>query len=806
MENRSTTALGIGSVVAGYELVRALGAGAMGEVFEGRAPDGTSAAIKFLRLGGHDHREMLLRFRREASVSSGLRHPNVVTVLDHGVHTGVPFLVMPLLRGGDLDRCLEKNGPLRPDVAVSIALEAAAGLRAAHEAGIVHRDFKPANVFLDERADGVSTIVCDFGVAKVFDPDGSLTSSGAVLGTPMYMAPEQLLDSKRVDARCDVWALGMTLYHALSGAPAFAHLNGLADFVMAMRDGRIPSLQSRAAWVPPALTRVVHGALLPIDRRFQSIAELADALRAWGPRAFRPNVSDLSPLGADEKLVQAISASLPVAAADLGSPEDATHASADGAVNDESELPDDVVGTTLGDRYRIGARIGAGGMGAVYEGVDLRAVAGAPDRDVAVKVMRPEGGKRGGESIRRFLREAKAAQKITSPHVATVLDVGVDDGAMFLVMERLRGHDLASVLQRCSALSPDVAVTLFLEACEGLAAAHAVGVVHRDIKPSNLFVHEASGRAIVKVCDFGIAKQLMAEGGEASTELTRSGGMLGSPLYMSPEQAKSAKSVDARSDMFSLALSLHEALSGTRPWQGRSSVGEIIVAVCTEDVPSLTASAPWIDPRLAAIVERALTRDVAGRFASIAELAAALRPFGLGRPVTPDDLAPLAGARRVVVHPTTLAAQLAKSDSGAVTAKPVSIDPTTTVRGRMPRATMAIAAALAMSAIGAAVYVRVRPPAQATSTVTSAPPALMPVVSAPPPPPSESAPSTAPSAAPASPMIVDASVASAPTPRAKPRPTASTTASSTPSAAASAPVRGSPVGRGVTATDLPPPP
>ena len=116
-----------------------------------------------------------------------LAHPNVVAVSDHGEQS--PYLVMSLLRGKDLEECLGATGPLRPEVAVAIMLQACAGVRAAHEAGIVHRDLKPANVFIDERPNNeVSAVICDFGVAKVFDEDGALTASGAVLGTPLYMA------------------------------------------------------------------------------------------------------------------------------------------------------------------------------------------------------------------------------------------------------------------------------------------------------------------------------------------------------------------------------------------------------------------------------------------------------------------------------------------------------------------------------------------------------------------------------------------------------------------------------------------
>ena len=370
-------------------------------------------------------------------------------------------------------------------------------------------------------------------------------------------------------------------------------------------------------------------------------------------------------------------------------------------------------------------------------------------------------------------------------------------------MERLRGVDLSSLLARSGALEPEPAVSLFLEACDALNAAHQLGIVHRDIKPSNLFLNEIyqPTRAIVlKVCDFGIAKQLAhEEDGGASTELTRTGGIIGSPLYMSPEQAKSSKSVDARSDVYSLALTIHEALSGERPWAGRTSMGEIIVAVCTEDVPLLTTVAPWIDPGLGAVIAKALQRDANARYGSIAELAAALAPYGRRRLLTPQELVAVPAARRALRTTSGNSEGKRTGDAVSITANRGAV--TSGTRRRWPALAIAGAAAVVALAGGGLALSRLRehPPVAGGALVMSAPPPP-PVVAV-----------TNATAAPTPTEVVDASApppetASArptPAPVRRPKAGAPPTAAATATPAGSAPSTSRDVGRGFTATDLP---
>jgi serine/threonine-protein kinase len=263
-----------------YALGEKLGAGGMGAVFAAVDADGRPVAVKTLLVGAgapSAAAETRARFDREIEACRRLRHRNVLPLLDHGVDeaTGAPYLVMPRMRGEDLGQLLLRVKVLEPSVAVPLVLQACRGVAAGHAAGIVHRDLKPSNLFLEEEDGLVVVKVADFGLAKVQDAGiDSLTTSGAMLGTPHYMSPEQAQDAKRVDARTDVYSLGMVLYHALTGAPAFTSSGAFMGFLVGQ--SAVPPLQSAAPWVSPELARATHAAVLRSpEARWPDLGELA---------------------------------------------------------------------------------------------------------------------------------------------------------------------------------------------------------------------------------------------------------------------------------------------------------------------------------------------------------------------------------------------------------------------------------------------------------------------------------------------------------------------------------------------------
>jgi serine/threonine-protein kinase len=275
-------------------------------------------------------------------------------------------------------------------------------------------------------------------------------------------------------------------------------------------------------------------------------------------------------------------------------------------------------GEVVAGKYRVDRVLGSGGMGIVVAATQLEL-----DRPVAIKFLVAEAAK-APEIVARFAREARAVAKIQGEHVARVLDVGVlESGLPYMVMEYLDGADLAQRIAQGGQLPlPEIARYL-LEACEALAEAHAAGIVHRDLKPANLFLARRPDRTtIVKLLDFGISKSPVG----SAAGITSTQAVMGSPVYMSPEQLVSAKNVDARSDIWSLGVVLYEALAGTPPFNAES-MPQIVTRILHTPAPPLAESRPDVPPSVVAIVERCLAKDPAARFGDVAELAWGLAPF-----------------------------------------------------------------------------------------------------------------------------------------------------------------------------------
>lgn len=244
---------------------------------------------------------------------------------------------------------------------------------------------------------------------------------------------------------------------------------------------------------------------------------------------------------------------------------------------------------------------------------------------VALKFLHPEVVK-DEDAVRRFLREAQSAVRIKSEHVARVTDVGtLENGAPYMVMEYLTGIDLSGALEQRGALDLSEVADLLLQACDAIAEAHSLGIVHRDLKPSNLFLtRRADGSPLVKVLDFGISKNVTPIG--ESKALTQTTSFVGSPYYMSPEQLKSARSVDARSDVWALGVVLFELLTKAHPFEGETLTG-LMIAISTEPPKRLSAFRPDLDSRVEHLILRCLERDLTKRVQNVAELAMLLAPF-----------------------------------------------------------------------------------------------------------------------------------------------------------------------------------
>ena len=296
--------------------------------------------------------------------------------------------------------------------------------------------------------------------------------------------------------------------------------------------------------------------------------------------------------------------------------------------------PEERIGQVLAGRYRLESVLGQGGMGFVMGGKHE-----LTGRSVAVKLLLPSYGAE-AEIIGRFFQEAKAAASLNHPNVVDVLDMQIDDGEAFLVLELLDGQPLTDLLEERGKLPPEELFPILMPVMDALAAAHEHGIVHRDLKPDNIFISkDLRGRVTPKVLDFGIAK--LTEG-DSSVE-TRTGGLLGTPHYMSPEQAQGHKNVGPSTDIWSMGVLIYECLTGDRAFQA-DSVPALLLQICTFDPIPLGDRAPELHPAITQVVHKALARELPDRYASMEDfggaLFAACREAGVVLPATLEELFP----------------------------------------------------------------------------------------------------------------------------------------------------------------------
>jgi serine/threonine-protein kinase len=279
------------------------------------------------------------------------------------------------------------------------------------------------------------------------------------------------------------------------------------------------------------------------------------------------------------------------------------------------------VGERVG-AYVIERTIGHGGMGIV-----VAARHETRGDMVAIKLLHPKAAK-DAVQVERFVREARATARIKSEHVVRVLDAGAEEstGSPFIVMELLEGRDLGYILSSFGAIPITKSVDYIIQICEAVAAAHALGIIHRDLKPSNFFLtHRADGTALLKVLDFGISKAAQSDG-SPDPRLTETQAVFGSPTYMSPEQIRSSKNVDERSDVWSLGVALFEMLTGKLPFVADNVAG-LLASVIADPPFRVSVFTADVPPELEAIVLGCLEKEASRRIGSATELAVRLGPY-----------------------------------------------------------------------------------------------------------------------------------------------------------------------------------
>jgi eukaryotic-like serine/threonine-protein kinase len=343
-------------------------------------------------------------------------------------------------------------------------------------------------------------------------------------------------------------------------------------------------------------------------------------------------------------------------------------------------------GTVLDGKYRIEKQVGAGGMGAVYMATHI-----AIGRRVAIKTLHVEFSG-DAQVVARFHREAQLAGSIGHDNICEVTDIGrLESGAPYLVMPLLQGRPLADILEGSEALSLDRVADIGCQTLSALEAAHAAGIVHRDLKPDNIFVTKMGDRQdFVKLLDFGISKVLEQD---EVTALTMTGTVLGTPFYMAPEQAKGAKNLDHRVDIYAMGVILYEALTGRRPFEG-DTYNEIMFKIIAEPFAAPTALNPSVPLPVEQVIFKAMSREAADRFATAAEMRRALEAAALGLEV---DFSARISAAPTIAH--TSGTHGRTPMSAAYT--PAAPGPSTSIRPGSKRG-LAIGVALGAAALVAA--------------------------------------------------------------------------------------------------------
>ncbi len=318
--------------------------------------------------------------------------------------------------------------------------------------------------------------------------------------------------------------------------------------------------------------------------------------------------------------------------------------------------PNDVI---IAGKYRLTRKLGQGGMGAVWlaEHLSLKSY-------VAIKLIDLENVTN-PEALSRFLREAQSAASLRSPHVVQIMDHGVDNGTPYIVMELLEGESLADRLTRLGRLQPAETARVLTHIARAIGRAHEAGIVHRDLKPDNVFLVRNDDEELAKVLDFGIAKSTAGGLEAAATSATRTGAVLGTPYYMSPEQAEGAKTVDHRTDIWAMGVIAFECLMGGRPFEAET-LASLLVDICARPIPIPSQRGPVL-PGFDAWFARACERDLNQRFASAKEAAAALKQVCDARATSTGAYSALSSASGAVSGSRS-AGQVALSQPGGAVA------------------------------------------------------------------------------------------------------------------------------------------
>jgi serine/threonine protein kinase len=622
-----------------YEIVEELGRGGMGVVY--RAYDASlerDVALKVIQQIALDVADTKARFYREARMAARLSHDAIAVIYEIGEEDGVPFIAMEYLPGRDLRMVIDKKENLSLEQKLDYARQICRGLQYAHGKNVIHRDIKPENVKLLE--DGRLKII-DFGIAKPYTPTSSpeekstnavLTRMGMRIGTPWYMSPEQARGNP-VDRRTDIFSFGVVLYELLTYSKPFQGDDTTVLYKILHEDPAPIKLEESG--LNDDVQKILSRCLAKDhEERYADCSELLRDLVALtaGPSP-DPRVRALLAQGIaldkSERYEEAAVKFKEILEIDPDHQQAKSYLKRLSLRDKESfmrrVLAGNVIGTVI-SHFQILDRIGGGGMGVVYRAEDT-----SLKRIVALKFLMPDLV-RDPSAKKRFLKEAQAASALDHPNICTVHEISeADEGLLFICMAFYGGENLSAKISR-GPLTVGEALDIVIRVGRGLAKAHEHGIVHRDIKPANIII---TSEGEVKIVDFGLAK---LSGG---TQITRVGARMGTLPFMSPEQIRGLD-LDHRTDIWSLAVLLFQALTGQLPFQ-REYEAAMLYAIVTDDPPLLTSVNPGLPADLEKVITKALKKEPNERYASVQTMVDELEAIR-ARVVQTKDLAVSRGA------------------------------------------------------------------------------------------------------------------------------------------------------------------
>lgn len=607
-----------------YKLLDHLGTGGMGEVYLGEhIAMRRRVALKILPHALVDSPSHLARFYQESRATAALSHPNIVQAfdIDKDPKRDIHYMVMEYVDGRDLQQIIQEQGPLPVEKVADYIRQAALGLAHAHEKGLVHRDIKPNNLLVDKTG---RVKVLDMGIARIVEQDDeqslTLACNEQVMGTIDYLAPEQLQDAHRVDARADLYSLGCTMFYLLLGQAPFSK-GTMAQRMMKHQIQAPPDIREQRPDVPAELVTICNKLLAKKpDDRYQTATEVAAALGTW-----------LQQLGSlvDGEMSSFSGSATFVGTKTIGGDGPSTELMLSKLLAQHVLTPlqvDILLGRcteplTIG-KYQILEKINDGRLAGMYRGRHS-----SLQFPVVLKIVRLAGltGTQRERLQGQFEHEARVSIQVNHPNVVRTYEVGRDGETCFATIENLSGVCMSELLTAAKRPTVSEACRMIRDAALGLGHLHENEIVHRNICPRNLWVGE-DGR--VKIIDFSLARDSLQYLETASIEqlLEADTELLGDPEYMAPEQATDSASSTPLSDVYGLGCTLYHALTGRVPFSSASAT-KLVLKHATLSASPPSAYNPHISPELDEFVMLMMAKSQQQRVRSMSLVAQVLEMF-----------------------------------------------------------------------------------------------------------------------------------------------------------------------------------